>query len=176
VKPYRVLFTEEQIHKRVEEIATDIGRDFNNRQLAVVGLLEDSFVFMADLIRKIDTEMVCYFMKADVAEDDGHVSRIKKIVYSPELDIQGKDVLLIGGVLETGITLDFLIKHLLLGRPNLLKICYLIDKPKCRKISLNADYAGFVSDFLEPHYLVGYGLGHENKHRNLPFVGVLNQS
>jgi hypoxanthine phosphoribosyltransferase len=174
VRPHRVLFSEEQIDKRVGEIASDIERDFNKRQLAIVGLLEDSFVFMADLIRKIDAEMVCYFMKAE--EDELHVSRIKKIVYSPELDIQGKDVLLVGGVLDTGITLDFLTKHLLLGRPNLLKICYLIDKPKCRKISVNADYAGFVTDSSEPQYLVGYGLGHENKHRNLPYVGVLSRS
>jgi hypoxanthine phosphoribosyltransferase len=176
VKPHRILFSEEQINKRVEEIASDIERDFDKRQLALVGLLEDSFVFMADLIRKIDAEMVCYFMKADVEEDDLHVSRVKKIVYSPELDIQGKDVLLVGGVLDTGITLDFLTKHLLLGRPHLLKICYLIDKPKCRKISVNADYAGFVVDSSEPYYLVGYGLGHENKHRNLPYVGVLSKS
>jgi hypoxanthine phosphoribosyltransferase len=176
VKPDRLLFSEEQIHKRVGEIASDIERDFDKRQLAIVGLLEDSFVFMADLIRKIDAEMVCYFMKADVEEDDKHVSRIKKIVYSPELDIHGKDVLLMGGVLDTGITLDFLTKHLLLGRPNLLKICYLIDKPKCRKISANADYAGFVVDSSEPQYLVGYGLGHENKYRNLPYVGVLNRN
>ena len=175
MKPDRVLFSEEQIRKRVEEIASDIERDFNNRQLVMVGLLEDSFVFMADLIRKIDAEMLCYFMKADVEEDELHVPRIKKIIYSPELDIQGKDVLLVGGVLDTGITLDFLTKHLLLGRPNLLKICYLIDKPKCRKISVNADYAGFVTDSPEPQYLVGYGLGHENKHRNLPYVGVLSR-
>jgi hypoxanthine phosphoribosyltransferase len=175
VKPDRVLFSEEQIHKRVGEIASNVERDFSKRQLAIIGLLEDSFVFMADLIRKIDTEMVCYFMKADVEEDDQHVSRIKKIVYSPELDIQGKDVLLVGGVLDTGITLDFLTKHLLLGRPHLLKICYLIDKPKARKISVNADYAGFVIDSAEPEYVIGYGLGHENKHRNLPYVGVLSR-
>ena len=70
MKPDRVLFSEEQIHKRVGEIASNVERDFSKRQLAIIGLLEDSFVFMADLIRKIDTEMVCYFMKADVEEDD----------------------------------------------------------------------------------------------------------
>ena len=102
MKPHRILFSEQQIDKRVEEIASDIEKDFNKRQLAIVGLLEDSFVFMADLIRKIDAEMVCYFMKADVEEDDLHVSRIKKIVYSPELDIQGKDVLLVGGFSTPG--------------------------------------------------------------------------
>jgi len=174
VKPDRILFTEEQIRRRVSEIASNVERDFSNRDLAIVGLLEDSFVFMADLIRKIDAEMVCYFMKADVEEDDQHVSRIKKIVYSPELDIQGRDVLLVGGVLDTGITLDFLTKHLLLGRPNLLKICYLIDKPKCRRILVNADYAAFVVDPEDSEYLVGFGLGYENRLRNLPYLGVLS--
>ena len=78
MKPDRILFSEDQIRRRVSEIASNVERDFNNRDLAIVGLLEDSFVFMADLIRKIDAEMVCYFMKADVEEDDQHVSRIKK--------------------------------------------------------------------------------------------------
>ena len=176
MKPDRILFSEDQIRRRINEIAANVERDFSKRDLAIVGLLEDSFVFMADLIRKIDAEMVCYFMKADVDEDEQHVSRIKKIVYSPELDIQGRDVLLVGGVLDTGITLDFLTKHLLLGRPNLLKICYLVDKPKSRKISVNADYAGFVVDPEDSEYLVGFGLGYKNKLRNLPYIGVLKSA
>lgn len=174
MKPERVLFSETQIRKRVEEIAAKVEHDFARRQLAIIALLEDSLVFTADLIRKIDVEMVCYFMKADIEEDEQGVSRIKKIVYSPELDIHEKDVLLIGGVLDTGITLDFLTKHLLLGRPNLLKICYLIDKPQSRKISINADYSGFVVNTPDPDYVVGYGLGYENKYRNLPYIGVLH--
>lgn len=169
-----VLFDETQIRKRVEEIAADVTHDFAKRHLAIVALLEDSLVFMADLIRKIDVEMVSYFMKADIEEDGQGISRIKKIVYSPELDIHEKDVLFLGGVLDTGITLDFLTKHLLLGRPNLLKICYLIDKPQSRKISIKADYAGFVVNTPDPDYLVGYGLGYENKYRNLPYIGVLH--
>jgi hypoxanthine phosphoribosyltransferase len=168
-----VLFDQQQIQKRVDEIARAVIRDFVGESLSVVGLLEDSFVFMADLIRKMNVEVLCYFMKADVDETDNRVSRIKRIVYSPELDVHDKNVLLIGGVLDTGVTLDYVTKHILQGGPRLLRICYLVDKPKSRRLGINADYAGFVLDSDQPNYLVGYGLAHANRFRNLPFLGLL---
>ncbi len=173
MKPAKILFTEDHIQKRVEEIATNVSRDFMRQELSVVSLLEDSFIFMADLIRKIEGEVVCYFMKADIDEGEERVSRIKRILYSPELDIHDKNVLLVGGVLDTGITLDYITKHILQGGPRVLKICYLIDKPKARRISINPDYAAFVLDSIDPNYLVGYGLGYENKYRNLRYLGSL---
>ena len=173
MKPAKILFTEDQIQKRVEEIASNVSRDFIGQELSVVGLLEDSFIFMADLIRKIEGEVVCYFMKADIDEGEERVSRIKRILYSPELDIHDKNVLLVGGVLDTGITLDYITKHILQGGPRILKICFLIDKPKVRRISVNPDYAAFVLDNADANYLVGYGLGYENKYRNLCYLGSL---
>ncbi len=174
-KAARVLFGEEQIQKRVEEIAREVDKDFAGHDLSVVSLLEDSFVFAADLIRKIDREVLCYFMKADVDEGEDRVSSIKRILYSPELDARDRSVLLVGGVLDTGITLDYITKHILQGGPRLLKICYLLDKPKFRRISINADYAAFVFDSPESEYLVGYGLGYRNRFRNLPYLGVLSE-
>jgi len=170
----KVLYTEEQIRKRVEEIAREVDKDFKGRDLCVVGLLEDSFVFMADLIRKVDREVLCYFMKADVDEGEDRVASIKRILYSPELDARDRNLLLVGGVLDTGITLDYITKHILQGGPRQLKICYLIDKPESRRISTKADYAGFVMQAAEAEYLVGYGLGYENRFRNLPFLGTLS--
>lgn len=170
-----VLFDENQIRRRVEEIAGAVSRDFAGNDLCVVSLLEDSFVFTADLIRKIDGEVLCYFMKADFDEEQDRVSRIKRILYSPELDIHQRSVLLVGGVLDTGITLDYITKHLLQGGPSLLRICYLVDKPKLRRISIHPDYSGFVLDSANLNYVVGYGLGHANRFRNLPFLGVLKQ-
>ncbi|MEW5977207.1 MAG: phosphoribosyltransferase family protein [Acidobacteriota bacterium] len=169
----KVLHSQEQIERRVTELAQNVTRDLGTENLAVIGLLEDSFVFMADLIRKIEGEMVCYFMKADVEEEEQRVSRVKRIFYSPELDIHDKNVLLIGGVLDTGVTLDYLTKHLLQGGPKQLKTCYLIDKPYSRRISANADYAGFVVDSSESRFIVGYGLAHSNRFRNLPFLATL---
>jgi hypoxanthine phosphoribosyltransferase len=173
VKQAKVLFTEEQIRLRIEEIGATIQRDFEHRELAVIGLLEDSFVFMADLIRKIDSKVLCYFLKAEIVEDDKTVCNIKKIFYSPELDIARKSVLLVGGVLDTGITLDFLTRYVLHGGPELLKICYLIDKPKSRKIALESDYVAFSLESPESPFLVGYGLGYNNRFRNLPYIGAL---
>jgi hypoxanthine phosphoribosyltransferase len=171
----KVLFTEEQILKRVAEIASEVEKDFGDQKICVVGLLEDSFVFMADLIRKVNREVLCYFMKADVDEGEDRVASIKRILYSPELDARDRNVLLIGGVLDTGITLDYITKHILQGGPRKLKICYLVDKPDSRHISISADYAAFEVKATESEYLVGYGLGYENRFRNLPCLGVLSK-
>jgi hypoxanthine phosphoribosyltransferase len=170
----KALYTEEQIRGRVHEIAREIEKDFKGSDLCVVGLLEDSFVFMADLIRKVDREVLCYFMKADVDEGEDRVASIKKILYSPELDARDRNILLVGGVLDTGITLDYITKHILQGGPSQLKICYLIDKTKSRRISISADYAAFVMESPEAEYLVGYGLGYQSRFRNLPFLGTLS--
>ncbi len=173
MKPIRIVFGENKITERVAAIAASINRDFGEREIAVIGLLEDSFIFMADLIRKIDAKVLCYFLKADIEEYDESVCRIKKIFYSPELDIQGKNVLLVGGVLDTGVTLDFLSRYVLHGGPELLKICYLIDKPKSRKMALHCDYVGFSIETQPPQFLVGYGLAFNQQYRNLPYIGVL---
>jgi len=169
-----VLYGEDRIRKRVEEIAREVEKDFGERDLCVIGLLEDSFVFMADLIRKVDREVLCYFMKADVDEGEDGVATIKRIMYSPELDARDRNILLVGGVLDTGITLDYITKHILQGGPRQLKICYLVDKPESRRISASADYAAFVMQAPEAKYLVWYGLGYENRFRNLPFLGMLS--
>jgi hypoxanthine phosphoribosyltransferase len=169
----KVLYTEEQILKRVGEIAREVEKDFADERVSVVGLLEDSFVFMADLIRKVNREVLCYFMKADVDEGEDRVASIKRILYSPELDARDRNILLVGGVLDTGVTLDYITKHILQGGPRKLKICYLVDKPESRRISMNADYAAFTIQGAESEYLVGYGLSYQNRFRNLPFLGTL---
>jgi hypoxanthine phosphoribosyltransferase len=170
-----VLYSADQIGRRVDELAAAISEDFAGERISVVGLLEDSFVFMADLIRKLDGEVLCYFMKADVAEQEDTVSHIKRILYYPELEVRGENVLLLGGVLDTGITLDYVTKHILQGGPRLLKIGYLIDKPFSRRISINADYAAFVLDSAESGYLVGCGLGRDNSFRHLSYLGILDK-
>jgi len=170
----KVLYTEEQILKRVGEIAREVEKDFADGEISVVGLLEDSFVFMADLIRKVKGEVLCYFMKADVDEGESRIASIKRILYSPELDARERNILLVGGVLDTGITLDYITKHILQGGPRRLKICYLVDKPDSRRISISADYAAFVTEAAESEYLVGYGLGYRNRFRNLPCLGTLS--
>jgi hypoxanthine phosphoribosyltransferase len=171
----RVLYSADEIGRRVEELAAAISEDFAGERISIVGLLEDSFVFMADLIRKLDGEVLCYFMKADVDEQDDRVSHIKRILYYPELEVRGQNVLLVGGVLDTGITVDYISKHILQGGPRLLKTGYLIDKPLSRRISINADYAAFVLDTAESGYLVGYGLGRANSFRHLSYLGILEK-
>lgn len=170
----KVLYTEGQILKRVGEIACEVEKDFEDGEISVVGLLEDSFIFMADLIRKVNREVLCYFMKADVDEGEGRIAGIKRILYSPELDAHDRNILLVGGVLDTGVTLDYITKHILLGGPRRMKICYLVDKPESRRISMNADYAALTIKGAESEYLVGYGLGYQNRFRNLRSLGTLS--
>lgn len=170
-----VLYTEDQIQKRVGEIALEVERDFADQKICVVGLLEDSFIFMADLIRKVNREVLCYFLKTDVIEGEDRVTSIKRIVYSPEFDARNRSILLIGGVLDTGITLDYITQHILRGGPQKLKICYLVDKPESRRISIDADYAAFTVRAASSEFLVGYGLGYESQFRNLPCLGILKK-
>src|SRR6187397_2695049 len=109
----KTLYSQDQIQKRVAEMAQMISKDFQGESLCVVGLLEDSFVFMADLIRKIPGEVLCYFMKADVEEQSDQAIKVKRIMYSGRFDVSDKSVLLVGGVLDTGITLDYITKRIM---------------------------------------------------------------
>ena len=171
----KTLYSQDQIQKRVAEMAQMISKDFQGESLCVVGLLEDSFVFMADLIRKIPGEVLCYFMKADVEEQSDQAIKVKRIMYSGRFDVSDKSVLLVGRVLDTGITLDYITKRIMQsGPPRVLKACYLVDKPKARRVSVNADYAGFVVDAEEPGFVVGFGLSRDDLYRNLPHLGLWN--
>lgn len=162
---YRVVLTAEQINRRVKELARQISLDFRGKTIHAVCVLENGFVFMADLIRELQGEVVCHFIRPDFNE----VGNTTKIFYSPELEVTGVDVLLIETVLETGVTAEFLMRNVLARGATTVRLVTLLDRQAARRVLLQPEYLGFLID--EP-YVFGYGLGFPHQGRNLPFLAT----
>ena len=163
----RMLVEEKAIRKRVRELARQIDRDYAGKTLHVVGVLEDGFVFMADLVRALKVPVVCYFVRSQVRDTDSGRVAMREILYIPPVDAAGKDLLLVEGILHSGVTLDHLCRTLLAKQPASLRTAVLVDKTGDRKIDVPVHYAGFQ---LSGHNVIGYGMGYEGRFRNLPYL------
>jgi hypoxanthine phosphoribosyltransferase len=160
----RVLLTAEQIRKRVQEMARQISHDFQGRTIHVVGVMENGFVFMADLVRELNGPVVCQFVKA---EFDNSNPNTTEIFFSPEVDVKGQDVLLVEVLVQSGVTSEFLIRNLIGRGAASVKLAVLLDKQSARRVSLQPDYFGFL---MNENFVVGYGLGECHFGRNLPYI------
>lgn len=170
----KVLFSASSIARQVARIGKKISRDYAPRTVDVVAFVENSFLFVSDLIRQIKSPVVCHLVRAEIRNIHVGGFERKEIFFSPEPLLKGRDVLLVDAVLHTGVTLDFWAKRLQHSKPHSLKTVVLIDKPADRKVDLRPDYFCFQS---ASKYLVGYGLpGPNGQYRNLPFVGALKGS
>jgi hypoxanthine phosphoribosyltransferase len=159
-----------RLSKRVAELGQDISRDFAGRTVDLVVVLENSFVFAADLMRQISRPVVCHFVRVDVRDvkQAGHDRR--EIFFSQPPQLKGRDVLLVDALLNTGITQDFLCRRLLEARPRSLRLAVLVDKHDDRRVDVKPDYFGFS---VASKYVAGYGLaGSRGWYRNLPYIGV----
>ena len=160
----RILLTAEQIKKRVQEMARRISSDFKGKTVHVVGVMENGFIFMADLVRELDLDVVCQFVKAESKEAN---STTAEIFFSPELNVQGQDVLLVEALVQSGLTSEFLIRNLVGRGAASVKLAVLLDKQSARRVSLQPDYFGFL---MNESFVVGYGLGERHLGRNLPYI------
>ncbi len=160
----RVLLSAEQIRKRVQEMARQISRDFDGRTIHVVCVMENGFVFMADLVRELSGPVVCQFVKAEF--DDSNPSTTE-IFFSPEIDVKGQHVLLVEALVQSGITSEFLLRNLVGRGAASVKLAVLLDKQSARRVSLQPDYFGFL---MNESFVVGYGLGERHLGRNLPYI------
>jgi hypoxanthine phosphoribosyltransferase len=158
-----VVFTAEQIAARVREMAGRISSDYRGRTVYAVCVLENGFVFMADLVRALEVPVVCQFMKPQTRE----VEHGAEIFYSPEVNVQGKHVLLVEGIVKSGITQEFLMRNLMARGALSVKLATLLDKQTDRRVALPADYYGYA---IERSYVLGYGLGSPLLGRNLPYL------
>ena len=166
----RILFTEEQIKARVEELGKLISADFKGEDIVVIGLLKGCFMFIADLMRAIDTNVAVDFMVVS-SYGSGVVSSGEiKVRKDYSIDIEGKNVLVIDDILDTGRTLAFVKDYLIVKSPKTIKLCTLLDKPERKTSKVEVDYVGFS---VPDEFVVGYGLDYDEKYRNLPFIGVL---
>jgi len=162
----RVLLSAEQIGRRVQEMGRQISRDFQGKTLCAVGVLENSFIFMADLVRQLEVPVVCQFLKVESKQANASTT---ELFFSPERDVEGKDVLLIEMLVKTGVTSEFLLRNLLGRGASSVKLAVLLDKQSARCIALQPDYFGFL---LNEAFVVGYGLGDPDVGRNLPFIAT----
>lgn len=162
----RVILSADQIRKRVQEIARQISRDYQGRTLHVVAVMENGFIFMADLVRELDIPVVCQFVKGEF--NDEHPSTTE-IFYSPEVEVAGKDVLLVEALIQSGVTSEFLLRNLASRGASSVKLAVLLDKQAARRVSLQPDYFGFL---LNDSFVVGYGLGDMHSGRNLPYIAA----
>lgn len=165
-----VLLSEEQIQQKVSELGAAISDFYGQKTLHLVGLLDNGFMFMSDLARKLTCPTVCQFVKLeqhDVVED-GHERRL--IVYTPHLEVRGQHLLLVDSILQTGITLDHLIEQFRIQGAASLKTAVLIDRVDQRRVALEPDFSGFQA---RDKFLVGYGMGYRDLYRNLPYVAEL---
>ncbi len=164
----RIILSADQIKKRVQEIARQISRDYHGKTLHVVAVMENGFIFMADLVRELDIPVVCQFVKGEFNDD--HPSTTE-IFYSPEVEVSGKDVLLVEALIQSGLTSEFLLRNLISRGASSVKLAVLLDKQAARRVSLQPDYFGFL---LNDSFVVGYGLGDMHSGRNLPYIAAKN--
>ena len=162
----RVLLSAEQIKKRVQEMARRIAADFQGKTIYMVGVMENGFIFMADLVRELDLPVVCQFVQGESKESNGDTM---EIFYSPEIDVHGQDVLLVEALIQSGITSDFLMRNLMGRGAKSVKLAVLLDKQTSRRVSLQPDYFGFL---VNDSFVVGYGLGAPHLGRNLPYIAA----
>ena len=169
-----VLFTPEQIAARIRQIGSEVGRDFDGKEICVVGLIKSCMVFMADLVRAIPLDMTCHFLRVSSLRDASGGQERTDIVYSTEIAYEDRHILLLDDIIDTGITLNFLLDHIRERRPRSLKVAALIDKPGDRKIEVQVDWAAFtLKESSGARFLVGYGLDYAEHYRGLPYVGTI---
>ncbi len=167
-----VLFTEEQIARRVAELGVEIGRTLATRELSVLGLM-GSLVFMADLIRHIPLETSMHLVRVSTQREQTANRVMTEIVFATTAPLEGCDVLLVEDVVDTGITLSYLLGHLHERLPSTVRVCALIDKPDARKIDVHPDWSAFTLKEEGGRFLVGYGLEWKERYAGLPFLGTI---
>lgn len=167
-----VLLTAAEIQKRVEELGAQIAKDYAKKSLVVVGVLKGSFIFMADLVRHIGLPLACDFIRV-ASYDKDHSTGIVRMEFDMTQPIDGKDVLLVEDIVDTGNTLTYLLKHLEGKKPASLKVCSLLFKDIGKEIRNKINYLGFT---IPPRYVIGYGLDSEGIYRSLPYIGAFHES
>ena len=168
-----VLFTRDDIAKRVAELGAEITRDYEGRDLIVVGILKGAGVFMSDLIREINSPIRIDFMSVSSYGNSTVSSGIVRITNDLHQDIQGCSVLIVEDIIDSGNTLHYLREYLKNRGAEDVKICALLDKPSRRQVEVPVEYVGFE---VEDKFIIGYGIDYAEKYRNLPFIGTLKQS
>ncbi|MGB8063333.1 MAG: phosphoribosyltransferase family protein [Candidatus Sulfotelmatobacter sp.] len=170
IQPLRPVITTEQIQKRVKELARQISDDYRGETIQMLAVLENAFMFLADLVRAIEVPVVCQFIKPKYTRPQGTASDVMEIFFSHEPDIKGQHILIVEGLVHSGVTSEFLMSDLKARGAASVKLVTLLDRQSARRVPLQPDYFGFLVDDA---FLIGYGLGAvEQTNRNLPYLAA----
>ena len=168
----KILFSRKEIAATVKRLAAEINRDYRGKNPLLIGILKGSFMFMADLVRLLDFPLAVDFIRLSSYGSGRESSGKIKVVPGLSTPVKGRDVLVIEDIVDTGLTVAFLLDYLRKKRPSSLKLCALTDKPSRRRLPLTIDYLGFT---VPDKFLVGYGLDWNEKYRHLPDICILEE-
>lgn len=167
-----ILLTEEQIINRVKEIGKAISEDYKGKDLIIVGILKGSVIFASELIKNISIPCEIDFMAVSSYGNSTETSGVVRILKDLDHGIEGKDIIIVEDIIDSGVTLDYLLKYLKARKANSIEIVTLLTKPSRRMVDLDVKYCGFE---VPDEFLVGYGLDYAERYRNLPYVGILKE-
>ena len=165
-----VLFSEEEIAEIVRNMGRQISEDYKGKNLFLVSVLKGSLPFMADLMRQITIPCTIDFLAVSSYGKDTKTSGEVRVIKDLDASLEGKDLLIVEDILDSGVTLSYLLKMLSARNPASIRLCTLLDKPERRRVDIHADYVGTS---VPDEFIVGYGLDYAEKYRNLPYIGVL---
>ena len=167
-----IMITQEQITKRAEELGAQITRDYEGEEIVLIGILRGAVLWMGDIMKHVDLDMTIDFMAVSSYGASTKSSGVVKIVKDLDSDIEGKNVIIVEDIVDSGTTLNYL-KHYLENRnTKSVRICTLLDKPSGRRVEIEVDYIGVE---VEDKFIVGYGLDFDQKYRNLPYISFLEE-
>ncbi|NLL71546.1 MAG: hypoxanthine phosphoribosyltransferase [Epulopiscium sp.] len=167
---HKVLISEGQIKERIQELGDQISKDYAGKEICMICVLKGGVMFMVDLSKKITVPVTMDFMAVSSYGEEFVSSGIVKIIKDLDEPIQGKHVLIVEDIIDSGRTLHYLINLLKERNPASIKICTLLDKPEQRLVDVEVEYVGFV---IPDQFVLGYGLDYCQKYRNLPYIGVI---
>lgn len=165
-----VLISEEELIKRTKELGAKISEDYKDTEISVICVLKGGVMFMTDLVKELEPKVSMDFMAVSSYGNETSSSGIVKIVKDLDEPIEGKDVLIVEDIIDSGRTLSYLVKVLNERKPNSVKIVTLLDKPDRRVVDVDVEYVGFT---IPDHFVVGYGLDYMQHYRNIPYIGVM---
>jgi len=170
MKNYKIVLTESEIQKRVKELGEEISRDYKGKKPIVVCMLKGAIVFFADIVRNLDLPIYMEFARLS-SYRNGTTSGDLEVIVDITPDIEGKDIIIVEDVVDSGKTLSYFIKLLQKKHPASVKICAFLDKPERRTVDIDVDYVGFK---LNCGFVIGYGLDFAERYRELPFLAEIN--
>lgn len=169
IEGFKVLISAEELKERIGELGEKISNDYKDKEIHLICVLKGGAMFMVDLAKEITVPLTMDFMAVSSYGNDTSSSGIVKIVKDLDDSIEGKDVLIVEDIIDSGKTLSYLVQILKERKPNSLKLCTLLDKPERRVTNVEVDYVGFE---VEDYFVIGYGLDYMQKYRNLPFIAM----